>query len=96
MPTAQSGLTGFHGLEIGAETVYLAPISMTIRQRKAMLCDQDDIFHVHQKLHDRFALSGGIPNGLLSFGTPDEVREFCLRVIREVAHDGGYIMDAGA
>jgi hypothetical protein len=33
---------------------------------------------------------------LLSFGTPDEVREFCLRVIREVARDGGYIMDAGA
>jgi uroporphyrinogen-III decarboxylase len=59
-------------------------------------CDQDDIFHVHQKLHDKFALSGGIPNVLLSFGQPDEVREFCLRVIREVAQEGGYIMDAGA
>ena len=59
-------------------------------------CDQDDIFHVHRKLHDKFALSGGIPNVLLSYGKPDEVRAFCRRVIDEVARDGGYIMDAGA
>ncbi len=59
-------------------------------------CDQDDIFHVHRELHDKFAISGGIPNTLLSFGRPEEVREFCLRVIKEVAGNGGYIMDAGA
>ena len=59
-------------------------------------CDQDDIFHAHRKLHDKFALSGGIPNVLLSYGKPDEVRAFCRRVIDEVARDGGYIMDAGA
>ena len=50
----------------------------------------------HRKLHDKFALSGGIPNVLLSYGKPDEVRAFCRRVIDEVARDGGYIMDAGA
>jgi hypothetical protein len=33
---------------------------------------------------------------MLSWGTPEEVRAFCLRVIKEVAKDGGYIMDAGA
>jgi len=59
-------------------------------------CDQDDLFHVHEKLHDKFAISGGIPNVMLSYGTPEEVRAFCRRVIREVAKDGGYIMDAGA
>lgn len=59
-------------------------------------CDQDDIFHVHEKLHDRFALSGGIPNTLLSFGKAEEVRAFCQRVLKEVARDGGYILDAGA
>ena len=48
-------------------------------------CDQDDIFDVHRKLHDKFALSGGIPNVLLSYGKPDEVRDFCRRVIDEVA-----------
>jgi uroporphyrinogen-III decarboxylase len=59
-------------------------------------CDQDDIFEAHRRLHDKFALSGGVPNVLLSFGKPGEVRAFCERVIREVACDGGYIMDAGA
>ena len=59
-------------------------------------CDQDDIFEAHRRLHDKFALSGGIPNVLLSYGEPAKVREFCRRVIKEVAGEGGYIMDAGA
>ncbi len=59
-------------------------------------CDQDDIFEAHRRLHDKFALSGGVPNVLLSFGQPDEVRAHCQRVLAEVAADGGYIMDAGA
>jgi hypothetical protein len=37
-----------------------------------------------------------VPNILLSHGTTEEVREHAARVIREVAADGGYIMDAGA
>lgn len=59
-------------------------------------CDQDDIFEVHRRLHDKFALSGGIPNVLLSFGKPEEVRDFTRRVLAEVAGNGGYILDAGA
>ena len=59
-------------------------------------CDRDDVFEVHRQLHDRFAISGGVPNVLLSFGQPAEVRDFCARIIAEVARDGGYIMDAGA
>ena len=37
--------------------------------------DQADIFKVHRKLGHKFCLSRGIPNVLLSFGTPDEVRK---------------------
>ena len=59
-------------------------------------CDQDDIFEVHAKIGHKFALSGGIPNVLLSYGTPEEVRERCKQVIDGVAKDGGYIMDASA
>ncbi len=58
--------------------------------------DQGDLFLAHRKLHHKFPLSGGIPNVLLSYGTPDEVRACCRKVIDEVARDGGYIMDAGA
>ncbi len=59
-------------------------------------CDRDDIFEVHRRLHDKFAISGGVPNTLLSFGKPEEVKAFCGRLLSEVAKDGGYILDAGA
>ncbi len=58
--------------------------------------DRDDVFQVKKKLGHKFAISGGIPNALLSYGKPGEVRDFCKRVIDEVAPGGGYIMDAGA
>ena len=59
-------------------------------------CDQDDIFEVHRRIGGKFALSGGIPNALLSYGTPQQVRDCCKKVIDGVARDGGYIMDASA
>ena len=58
--------------------------------------DRGDIFLAHRKLHHKFALSGGIPNVLLSYGKPAEVREHCRKVIDGVAKEGGYIMDASA
>jgi uroporphyrinogen-III decarboxylase len=58
--------------------------------------DRGDIFEAHKKLGHKFCLSGGIPNTLLSYGTPQEVREYCRKVIKGVAGDGGYIMDASA
>ena len=58
--------------------------------------DQADIFEVHRKLGHKFCLSGGIPNFLLGYGTPQQVRDRCKEVIDGVAGDGGYIMDASA
>jgi len=58
--------------------------------------DRADIFEVHEAVGEKFCLSGGVPNDLLAFGTPDEVRAHCKKVIDGVAADGGYIMDAGA
>ncbi|MCY2996393.1 MAG: hypothetical protein NTY19_52380 [Planctomycetota bacterium] len=58
--------------------------------------DQGDIFRVHQTLGDKFCLSGGVPNSLLSFRPAAEVRRYCKQVIDGVARDGGYIMDASA
>ncbi|MCK4291573.1 MAG: hypothetical protein KAY65_00130 [Planctomycetes bacterium] len=58
--------------------------------------DKADIFEVHKKIGHKFCLSGGISNTLLSFGTADEVRENCKKVIEGVAQDGGYVLDAEA
>ena len=58
--------------------------------------DRADIFEVHEAVGDKFCLSGGVPNDLLTYGTPDEVRAHCKTVIERVAQNGGFIMDAGA
>jgi hypothetical protein len=58
--------------------------------------DQDDIFAVHKRLGAKFCLSGGVPNALLAFGTPEQVRARCKEIIDGVARDGGYVMDASA
>jgi uroporphyrinogen-III decarboxylase len=58
--------------------------------------DHEDIFEAHKVLGDKFCISGGIPNDLLAFGTPEQVKEYCKKVITTVGRDGGYIMDASA
>jgi hypothetical protein len=58
--------------------------------------DQGDIHKVGRALGDRFCLSGGIPNALLAYGTPDKVRARCKEVLDTLAPGGGYIMDASA
>ncbi len=58
--------------------------------------DKGDIFEVHRKLGHKFCLSGGVPNYLLAYGTPGDVRAHCKQVIDGVTGDGGYIMDASA
>ncbi len=58
--------------------------------------DKGDIFEVHKQVGEKFAISGGIPNDLLAFGLPGEVKDYCKKVIQTVGRDGGYILDAGA
>jgi uroporphyrinogen-III decarboxylase len=58
--------------------------------------DRGDIFEVHRVVGHKFCLSGGLPNDLLAFGKPDDIRAHCKKVIDGVARDGGYIMDASA
>jgi uroporphyrinogen-III decarboxylase len=59
-------------------------------------CDRDDIFEVHKVLGEKFCLSGGVPNDLLAFAKPQQIRERCKQIIDGVAKDGGYIMDSSA
>ena len=58
--------------------------------------DQGDIFKAHRVLGEKFCISGGVPNVLLSCGSPEDVRRCCKKIIDGVARDGGYIMDASA
>jgi uroporphyrinogen-III decarboxylase len=58
--------------------------------------DRGDIFEVHREVGEKFCISGGIPNDLLAFGTPAEVRDYVRKIIEGIAKDGGYICDASA
>ena len=58
--------------------------------------DKEDIFEAHKVLGSKFCISGGIPNDLLAYGKPEEVKEYCKKVIQTVGKDGGYILDASA
>jgi len=58
--------------------------------------DKADIFEIHKAIGHKFCISGGIPNFLLGYRSPKEVRDYCRKVIDGVARDGGYIMDASA
>ena len=58
--------------------------------------DKADIFETHKEIGQKFCITGGIPNTILSYGTPDEVRDCCKKIIDGIAREGGYIMDANA
>ena len=47
-------------------------------------------------LGSKFCLSGGVPNALLAFGKPEEVKAHCRKLIETIGAEGGYIMDASA
>ena len=41
-------------------------------------------------------VQGNVPLSLLQLGTPEQVTEYCRRLIEEVAPGGGYVLDTGA
>ena len=47
-------------------------------------------------LGDKFCISGGIPNWLLTRGKPEDVRQQVRKVLEIAAKDGGYILNASA
>ncbi len=58
--------------------------------------DRGNPLLTHRKLHDKFALSGGVNNVTLAIGTPEQVRQEVRTLIETVGKEGGYILDASA
>jgi len=58
--------------------------------------DRTDPFLAQRILGKKFCLSGGVPNALLAYGKPEEVKAQCRRLIESIGAGGGYIMDASA
>jgi len=58
--------------------------------------DRTDPDETCRILGKKFCLSGGVPNSLLAFGKPEEVKARCRKLIETLGAEGGYVMDAGA
>lgn len=58
--------------------------------------DRGDPAKVQSILGRKFCLSGGVPNAMLTFGKPEDVRRQCRQLIETLGAEGGYVMDASA
>jgi len=64
---------------------------------KAIYCfERTDMFEAKKILGDRVCIRGNVLASQLNAGTPNEIRDYCKRLIDVVAKDGGFIMDGAA
>jgi hypothetical protein len=54
-----------------------------------------DIFKAKEVLGDHMCIMGDVPAALLKLGEPEEVDEYCRRLITEVGAGGGFILSSG-
>ncbi len=59
------------------------------------LDSKTDIFAAKDVLRGHACFHGDVPAALLSVGTPDEVRDYCRRLISGAGDDGGLILGSG-
>ena len=52
------------------------------------------MFRAKEVLGDVVCLKGNVPLSMLVGGTPDDIRDYCKKLIDKVGKGGGFIMDA--
>ena len=66
--------------------------------RGSCVCQFDsctDIFKAKEALGDHLCIMGDVPPSLLSLGAPEEVEEYCKKLIDVVGEGGGFILGVG-
>lgn len=77
-------------------TPYLEKIAELPDKSIVFHVDQTDMDKAYKVLGGRFCLSGNVPNSLLAFGKPEEVKDYVKGLLDKYARDGGFVIDAGA
>jgi hypothetical protein len=54
-----------------------------------------NIFAAKDQLGDHMCIMGDVPAALLKLGEPEEVDEYCRKLITELGRDGGFILSSG-
>jgi len=57
--------------------------------------DTSDIFRTKEILGNHMCIRGNVPVSLLHSGTPQDVKDYCKKLIDVVGKDGGFIMCSG-
>jgi uroporphyrinogen-III decarboxylase len=55
--------------------------------------ERTDMFKAKEVLGDTVCLKGNVPLSMLVTGTPNEIKEYCKKLIDVVGKGGGFIMD---
>jgi uroporphyrinogen-III decarboxylase len=58
--------------------------------------DQTDMVKAKQVLGGKACIAGNIPSSLVCTGTPQEIKEYCRKLIETCGEGGGYILTGGA
>lgn len=79
----------------GNWTPYLEKFAELPEKSIVFQVDTTDMEQAYNILGGRFCISGNVPNTLLAYGKPEEVKDYCKELIDKYAAEGGFIMDAG-
>jgi hypothetical protein len=73
------------------------PYLKNLPKRKCILNldGTSNIFAAKDQLGDHMCIMGDVPAALLKLGEPEEVDEYCRKLITELGRDGGFILSSG-
>jgi hypothetical protein len=58
--------------------------------------DRTDMFRAKEILGKKFCLQGNVPTSMIVAGQPQDVKEYCRKLIEKVGKGGGFVLAAGA
>lgn len=58
--------------------------------------ERTDIFRAKEILGNHCCLQGGVPSTILQTGSPQDIEEYCKKLIKVVGKGGGFILAAGS
>ena len=67
------------------------PAKMVVAELDSMT----DIFKAKEILKGHMCIAGDVPAALTSLGSPEEVEDYCKKLIEVVGEDGGFILSSG-
>jgi uroporphyrinogen-III decarboxylase len=88
------------GLEVilfaeGSYNTRLDSVNVFPKSSVCWLFDQSDMVRAKKLLGDKCCIQGNVPSSLTVTGSPEDVKEYCRKLIEGCGKGGGYILSAG-